>query len=252
MIDARTTTGLFFATTLLVAACGDSGTSSGSGGSGTGGGSTDGSGGMTTSGSGGAPAACPGSGAEITDLPACAANTASPVNVPEGCEPTVDGTLHADEWSDGECFLAGDMTVVVKYGADTLYVAASGQPTCGCPMGFYFDPDPGAAGDEFALALFDDPFETDGDRGDFVFDGSMWVQGAAPAGIVTKCPGNQPTPVRYEIEMPYSALGLTAGTAHDVGFAFVHAGVHWPAGLSVGASGTPDDLSTFGKLSASW
>jgi len=238
------------AASALLVACGDSGsTSSGSGG----GTSTDGSGGSTTTtGGGGAPAACDGSGAEITELPACAANTATPVNVEQGCEPGVDGTLHADEWSDGTCFLAGDMTIVAKYGVDTLYLAASGVPSCGCPMGFYFDPDgAGETGDEFAIALFDDPFNTDGDRGDFVFQGGAWVSGDAPAGIVTKTPGDQPSPVRYEIEIPYSALGLTAGTAHDVGFALVHASASWPAGLSI-ADGAPDDISTFGKLHGSW
>lgn len=244
------------------AGCGDS-SSTGGGGAGaassTGGAdATGGAGGMASSGgapsTGGAPGECPGEGAEITTLSACADQTASPIAAALGCVPAVDGTLHEDEWSDGSCELAGDMTLSVKHDADTLYIAASGQPSCGCPMFFYFDPTMGTSpdGDEFAIGLFDDPFNPDGDRVDQVNSGGAWVNGEAPPGIVTLCPGNQPSPIRYEISIPYSALGLVAGQEGDIGFALVHAGAVWPAGLSVDQGGQPDDLSTFGAITGSW
>jgi hypothetical protein len=122
-------------------------------------------------------------------------------------------------------------------------------------MTFAFDPDgPAAAnGNEFALGLFDDPFETDGDRGDFVLEGGAFKQGMAPAGIVTMCPADQPSPIRYEIKLPYSAIGVTPGTQHDIGFAFVHPGAgQWPDGLTLDANGQPTDPATYGKLSATW
>ncbi len=241
--------------------CGDS-TSAGGGGAGAasagGTDATGGNGGMASSGgapsTGGAPGECPGGGAEITSLPDCAGQTSDVIAAELGCVPTVDGTLHGDEWSDGACALAGDMTLSVKHDADTVYIAASGQPSCGCPMFFYFDPTMGATpdGDEFAIGLFDDPFNPDGDRVDQVNSGGAWVNGDAPAGIVTLCPGNQPSPIRYEISIPYAALGLAAGEESEIGFALVHAGVVWPESLSVDQSGQPDDLSTFGTISGSW
>jgi hypothetical protein len=239
---------------LFVAGCGDSGTSGSGGQAPTS--STTATGSMTTSTGTGMPQQCSGTGAEITDLPACASNTSSPVTVPRGCEPGADGVLHADEWADGACFTAGDMTIVAKYGNDALFLAVSGQPTCGCPMGFYFNPDGTAAlsGDEFALGLFDDPFGMDGDRTDFKLTGGVWSMTTQNMAISTRCPGNQPTPVRYEISLPFSTIGVTPGSAHDLGFAFVHAGVKWPAGLTVDmmAQG-PIDPSNWGKLSsATW
>lgn len=194
---------------------------------------------------------CPGTGAEITELPACAGSTATPVSVNQGCDPTFDGVLHADEWSDGTCFLAGDMTVVVKRGTDGLYMAASGPPTCGCPMGFVFDPDhAGAAnGDEYIVALFDDPFEKDGDRVDFVFQGGKFTSGMGPEGIVTMCPGAMTTPIRYEIKLPYAAVGAVAGAPHDLGFALYHATEHWPSTLVLDAMNSPTDPASYGVLS---
>jgi hypothetical protein len=217
---------------------------------------TGSSGATTSAGTGGAaPGACPGTGAEITTLPACTSNTTSTVNVVRGCEPTIDGTLHADEWADGTCFTAGDMTVVAKYAGDALYLAASGMPSCGCPMRFYFDPDGSSAApnDEFAIGVFDDPFNKDGDRADFVYQGGKYVQGTAPAGIVTACPGMQPIPIRYEIKIPFTAIGVTAGSPRNVGLAFVHAAAKWPAGLALDATGAPTDVTSWGILgSSSW
>src|SRR5262249_26731811 len=61
-------------------------------------------------------------------------------NVVHGCAPTVDGTLHLDEWQDAACFMAGgqDMAVYMKYAGDSVYMATIGNPTCGCGMPFYF------------------------------------------------------------------------------------------------------------------
>lgn len=224
--------------------------------------STDGAGGSTgasmststgtgSSSSGAMAKACPGSGAEITELPACAGSTATPVTVNAGCDPTFDGVLHADEWSDGTCFFAGDMTIVAKHGADGLYLAVSGPPTCGCPMGFVFDPDKAGAanGDEFVVAVFDNPFDVDGDRGDFRLVNGSFMAGMAPEGIVTACPGNMPTPIRYEIKLPYAAIGAAAGAPHDLGFAHYHATKHWPASLVLDAMQAPTDPASYGVLS---
>lgn len=232
-----------------VCAC-DDGSSTGAGGS-TGSSTQSGTSTTTSTTGSGMSMACPGSGAEITELPACASNTATPVAVNRGCDPTFDGTLHADEWSDGTCFLAGDMTIVAKYGTDGLYLAASGIPSCGCPMGFVFDPDhAGAAtGDEFIVALFDDPFDTDGDRGDFLLMNGMFTSGMGPAGIVTACPGNMPSPVRYEIKLPYAAIGAPSGAPHDLGFALYHASEHWPSTLVLDAMNAPTDPKSYGVLS---
>lgn len=177
------------------------------------------------------------------------------LDVKKGCTPTVDGVLHADEWMDAQCINTGDLDIYMKYDATTLYVAASGMPTCGCPMGFYFDPDKqGMAMDEFLVALFDDPFNKDGDRTDFRLVNGKWIMGAAPMGIVTACPGKQPNPIRYEIAVPFAALGITPKNAHDWGFAFVHAAAHWPSSLKVDPSGQATDTTTFGKItsSANW
>lgn len=231
---------------MLGAACDDA-AGAGSGGATS---ASDGSSGSST-GTGMASAACVASAAEITELPSCAANTATPVAVKAGCTPTFDGTLHADEWSDGTCFFAGDLTIVVKYGTDGLYLAASGAPTCNCPMGFVFDPDHAASpsGDEFVLALRDDPTGKDGDRHDFVLMGGGFVAGAAPAGIVTACPGMKPTPVRYEVKLPWAAIGGPNGAPHDLGFALYHANAHWPKGLVLDAMNAPTDPKSYGVLS---
>src|SRR5665811_281977 len=69
----------------------------------------------------------------LTAEPACTTAAGSAVSVPKGCTPTVDGTLHLAEWSDGACFNVGstDMVVYAKYDANSVYLATSGQPTCG-------------------------------------------------------------------------------------------------------------------------
>ncbi len=244
---------------LLLSACGSSG---GGGGGGGGDASADfampGGGGTPDLAMGGGgdaapPANCGGGGAEITAVPPCAnAGMATTVDVPRGCAPTVDGTLHASEWSDGACFVAGNgggaLTIRMKYAGDALYLAASGDPTCGCGMPFHFDPDGGMTleGDEFLVILADDPFGADGDRSDFVAQNGKFTMGSAPAGIVTAGPPNMPAPVRSEWKIPLADLGITPGQAHTFRFAVNHAGQTWPATLQLAQS------SNFSSTPATW
>jgi hypothetical protein len=193
----------------------------------------------------------------IARLPACSAGGTSNINVVAGCAPNVDGTLHMEEWSDATCFdigTGGDV-VYAKYAGDAVYLAFSATPACGCGMSFAFDPSGGttlATGD-FVINVFDDPFMTNGDRGDYVVSGSMWTMGTAPTGIVTACPGNQPNPINYEFKLPFSALGITAGTAHTFRFAVDHPnGGSWPPGLTEPAGSTlPNNPANWGQLSSS-
>ena len=50
-------------------------------------------------------------------------------------------------------------------------------------MPFFFDPTPTGAfgGDEFAISVFDDPFDVKGDRAEFQVQGGAFKPGAAPA-----------------------------------------------------------------------
>jgi hypothetical protein len=198
-----------------------------------------------------AAGSCPTTGSAITALPTCTGGATTSVTVPLGCTPTVDGTLHAEEWTDGACFTlaGGDDTVYLKHDATNVYLAFSATPACGCPMAFMFDPDgTTTSGDEFALGLFDDPFGTDGDRFDQTLTGTTWATGAAPAGIVTKCPGSQPSPIPYEISLPYSALGITAGGTHTFRLAIQHVTLGWPSAVAGSTQST--DPSTWGTISA--
>jgi hypothetical protein len=204
----------------------------------------------------GSQGACTGT-SMIARLPACGAAATSSLDVPAGCAPTVDGTLHQEEWSDAACFGLGSSGDVVyaKHATGSLYVAFSATPACGCGMSVAFDPDGGTSldGDEFALTLFDDPFGTDGDRGDYVVSGGAWAIGHAPAGITTRCPGQQPNPINYEIVLPFAALGITSGTAHTFRLAVNHpqAGV-WPAAATYPTgSNLPLTPSNWGQLSSS-
>jgi hypothetical protein len=201
--------------------------------------------------------ACATGDAEITTLPSCTADPSS-VDVPAGCTPNVDGTLHADEWKDSACFVVagGDTTVNMKFANGDLYMATSGVPSCGCPIRVQFDPDGNSAadGDEYAVGVFDDPFGKDGDRGDLVLQNGAFVTGTAPAGIVTACPGSNPNPIRYEWKIPFAALGISAGKAHSFRMAIVHAAKHWPDGLVVDASDNAGDPANWGTIqsSANW
>jgi hypothetical protein len=193
----------------------------------------------------------------IPRLPTCSNPDAKGLTVKAGCTPTVDGTLHQEEWADATCFnigTGGDV-MYAKYSASAVYLAFSATPACGCGMAFAFDPGNGATldGDEFVVDVFDDPFSANGDRGDFVVQGGAWTMGTAPAGIVTMCPGNQPSPINYEFKVPYSALGITAGTAHTFRFAVNHPnGGSWPTGVTfVSGQTLPDNPSNWGQLTSS-
>lgn len=218
-------------------------------------GGSSGVGGTSSGGSGGiAPTACAVGATEITSLPACSTSASmSAVDVPSGCAPTVDGKLHQEEWSDAACFTVGtgDMIVRVKYSGDSVYMATSGAPTCGCGMPFEFDPDGTgpANGNEFAISVFDDPFGDDGDRTDFVLQNGAFVQGTGPSGIVIMCPGKQPSPIRYEWKIPFAALGITAGSPHTYRQAIIHSSAYWPEGLVL-SSGVALDPANWGQLSS--
>jgi hypothetical protein len=176
------------------------------------------------------------------------------VDVPAGCTPTIDGSLHQEEWSDAACFTvaSGDMVVRIKYSGDSVYMATSGSPTCGCGMPFEFDPDgTGAAnGNEFAISVFDDPFGTDGDRSNYVLQNGAFVVGTVPTGVVVMCPGNQPSPIRYEWKIPFAALGIIAGSPHSYRQAIIHSSAHWPDGLVL-TSGVAVDPTNWGQMSSS-
>jgi len=221
-----------------------------------GGGQRDGGGGGgddggAIDGGGGEAEAC----AETTPVeraPECGAGPTSSVNLPSGCAPNVDGTLHMEEWDGATCFNVGDAGDVIyaKFAGDAVYLAFSATPSCGCPMAFAFDPDAGDSfdGDEFGVMVFDDPFNPDGDRSEGITDGDAWVEGSAPAGIVTACPGAQPDPINYEWRIPFSALGITAGAEHTFGIAVNHPldGV-WPEGITL--EGTmPVDAGEWGRI----
>ena len=194
---------------------------------------------------------CAGTGMAITALPACASAPTKAITVPKGCEPAVDGVFHDDEWSDGACFnvAAGDLVVTMKYANDSLYLAMSGPPTCGCGMGFYFSPENGK---NFVVTLFDDPFNTDGDRGDFTLDMTGLKPAATNMKIKVRGPGNMPNPVSYEWQIPYTALGIQKGGADSFKMAIVHSSASWPAGLAqmAGKVTYADDSPTWAVIAA--
>ncbi len=147
------------------------------------------------------------------------------------------------------------MTIYVKYSGSTFYMAFSTIPSCGCGMGFAFDPDDGSAldGDEFSVGVFDDPFSANGDRFDSVYTNNAWASGSAPAGIVTACPSPAPQPpnaIPYEWSMPFSALGITAGSPHTFKMAIYHSGQSWPPGITPDSTGHIDPTQG-GSLSSS-
>ena len=138
------------------------------------------------------------------------------------------------------------MTVEIKHAGDAVYMATSGMPTCGCPMQIYFQ---AADGKNFVVSVFDDPFNKDGDRSDFTLTPqSTLAMAAIDKSIVTACPGNTPTPIRYEWKIPLAKLGLSEGKAGQFKLAIVHAGAHWPAGLSLTAQG----VATYDASEPTW
>jgi hypothetical protein len=188
----------------------------------------------------------------ITALPACTSAPSKAITVPKGCEPAIDGVLHDDEWSDGSCFnlAVGDLVVTMKYANDALYMAMSGPPTCGCPMGFYFSPE---SGKNFVIQLFDDPNNTDGDRTtDFTLDATGLKPGGLDKAIEIRGPGNAPTPVSFEWKIPYAELGIQKGGADSFKMAITHSSATWPEGLAQmnGKVTYADDEPTWAVISA--
>jgi hypothetical protein len=166
----------------------------------------------------------------------------------------VDGTLHADEWSDAACFklTMGD-AVYVKYAAGDLYLAYV-VPPMPAAAGFAFDPDGGPSfdGDEFIVAVYGDPFASNGDEFGISRVNGAWQTGTTPdPTILVRCPPNQPNPVTYEWKIPLAKLGATPGQPHSFGFALDDAGDLWPAGLTVDSKNLPTDTTNWGKLSSS-
>ncbi len=260
----------FVSAVYLASACGSSSSGGGSGSSGatssgaTSSGATSGGSGSSGSSSGGqteggSPSGPCSVGATLTTLPACPAPAATSINVPSGCVPTVDGTYHSGEWGDAACITVGQDPVYVKYAGSTLYLAWSMKPTCGCPAQLAFNTDGATSLDshQIDLAILDDPFGATGDATEFTSEGGAWTMSASvAAGIVIANPPNQPTPVTYELAIPFSQLGLTTGQGQSVGFGVSHPmGGVWPTGLTVlMTTGQPATPGEWGKLtsSANW
>jgi hypothetical protein len=198
------------------------------------------------------------SGSMLATLPACASPATSPIDVPAGCAPTVDGTYHAGEWGDAVCVSVGSDPVYLKYSGSTLYLAWAMTPTCGCGAQIAFNTDGATAldGSQFDLAIVDDPFGSMGDAEEAVSTttGTWGSAQAVPSGIEIANPPNQPTLVTYELAIPLSQLGIAAGQAHTVGFVLSHnLSGNWPAGATA-SDGAPSTPSDWGNLmsSADW
>jgi hypothetical protein len=199
-------------------------------------------------------------GSALTTLPACSSAVASAVSVPSGCAPTVDGTYHSGEWSDAACITVGSDPVYIKYSGATLYLAWPMTPTCGCPAQLAFNMDSAMTldGHQIDLSIFDDPSSATGDSGEFTSQaGGGWMQDTAVAsGITIANPPGAPALVTYEVAIPFSQLGITAGQSHTVGLGINHSmSGMWPAGLTEPAGMfQPADPTNWGQLmsSANW
>ena len=191
-----------------------------------------------------------------TTLPACTKPVTSSIEVPSGCAPTVDGVYHEGEWSDATCVLVGSDPVYLKFSGETLYLAWPMTPTCGCPAQLAFNTDAAQTldGKQFDLGIFDDPGSATGDSSEYLSTGGAWVASSSVAsGIVIANPPNSPPLVTYELAVPFSSLGITAGQAKTVGFAVNHpmSGL-WPSGLTVPTGMyQPATPSNWGKLTSS-
>jgi hypothetical protein len=203
--------------------------------------------------------ACSGAGAALTALPACTAAAGTSINVPSGCTPTVDGVYHSAEWTDAACVTVGTAgdPIYVKYAGTTLYLAWSMTPVCGCAADLVFNQDTATTldGHQISLGIFDDPAANGGDSFESTSQGGMWTAlQAIASGIVIGNPAADGTDVEtYEIAIPFSQLGVTAGQPESVGFGASHStsGV-WPAGLSTDSgTGQPSNPADWGKLSSS-
>jgi hypothetical protein len=150
----------------------------------------------------------------------------------------------------------GSDSVYVKYAASTLYLAWPMHPSCGCPAQVAFNTTAATTldGHQFDLGIFDDPFNAMGDATEFTSQAGGWTQAPAiAAGIVIANPPNQPTPVTYELAIPFSQLGLTPDTPQTIGLGINHSanGV-WPAGLTTPTGMIlPGNPADWGKLTSS-
>jgi len=231
---------------VLACSCSSSGSEPGAGGAGGGnggnGGSKSSSGGAGMGGSSGGTSGASNTSCtegSATTLPKCTTTLGASINVPAGCRPTVDGAYHAGEWGDAACLSAGNDPVYLKYAGDTLYLAWSMTPTCGCGAQLAFSKDSAQTldGSQFDLALLDDPFGSSGDASELISKSGGWgSQGAVASGIVIANPPNQPSPVTYELAIPFAQLGITAGQAKTVGMAIHHSSDKVPSGLTFDAT----------------
>jgi hypothetical protein len=168
----------------------------------------------------------------------CSTPDAKLVTVPRGCAPTVDGVLHDLEWNDGACFNvsgSGAVVVVVKYAVESLYMAISGPSTCSCPIAFYFEP---LGGQNFVVAVLDDPTAPDGNRADYTLTGAGLTSATMAPSIVTACSKTTAMPPGYvcEWKIPLAKLGVPPGLPGQFQMAITHADSSWPTGLAVDAS----------------
>jgi hypothetical protein len=230
------------------------GASSSATGAGSGAGTTGGASAGTT---GGAGVSCT-LGASIA-LPACSSSPNATLEVPAGCKPTVDGTYQAGEWTDAACVTIGSDPVYVKYSGSTVYFAWSMTPSCGCTAQMVFNPNGSTTldGTQFDLGIFDDPFGSDGDANQIDSTNGDWgTPGSVSPGILIRNPPNGPATVTYELAVPFSKLGLTAGKQRSIGFGLYHTdNGQWPAGLTIPDQGSyPSDPTQWGQLtsSANW
>jgi hypothetical protein len=149
--------------------------------------------------------------------------------------------------------------VYVKYSGTTLYLAWSMTPSCGCGAQVVFNTDGAMTldGHQIDLSIFDDPFTATGDSSEATSQAGAWpALSTLMSGIVIANPPNQPTPVTYEIAIPFALLGISPGQGSSVGLGFAHpSGGSWPAGITTPMSNDqPSNPADWGKLtsSANW
>lgn len=147
--------------------------------------------------------------------------------------------------------------VYLKYSGTTLYVAWSMIPTCGCPGNLVFNEDTATTldGHQLELSIFDDPAANGGDSVESTSQGGAWtaLNAIAPGIVIGNPAANGSDVVSYEIAIPFSQLGITAGQTQPLGFGASHpmSGV-WPAALTLDTTtDQPSNPADWGKLSSS-
>lgn len=194
-------------------------------------------------------------GSPVQMPPACANPPAMALTVPKGCTPKVDGTYDQGEWEDAACVSVGMDTVYVKYSGTSLYLAWPLSSAFGCPAQLAFNTDGSQTldGNQLDLCIFDAPTNDMGDSGEFLSEGGVWNAQTVATDILVAAPPQATPVVSYELAIPFSHLGLTAGTVGTLGMGLVHSTLgSWPGGLSVpGNSCQPSNPSEWGQLSSS-